>query len=105
MEENTIDNNNDAEKNGDVSYKKSEIRIIKPKSIEDAQTIANCLRDKIPVVVNFEETPEEEIKNVMDFISGSSYAVNGDMKPVSNRVYIFAPTNISVETPDERKAW
>ncbi|MBQ7706125.1 MAG: cell division protein SepF [Selenomonadaceae bacterium] len=86
-------------------YKKSEITTIKPKDINDAQTIAKCLRDKVPVIVNFEETDEGEMKRVLDFISGTTYAVAGQMRQVSNKVFIFAPDNITLESPDQSKKW
>ena len=73
--------------------------------MEDAQTISNCLRDKVPVIVNFEETSEDDMKRVMDFISGTTYAIEGKMRQVSNKVFVFAPNNISVESPNERKNW
>ena len=84
-------------------YKKSEIKTVKPKNLDDAQTISDCLRDKVPVVVNFEETSEEEMKRIMDFISGTTYAVEGKIKQVSNKVFIFAPDNITVEATNETK--
>jgi len=57
----------------------------------------------VPVVVNFEETSEEEMKRIMDFISGTTYAVEGKIKQVSNKVFIFAPDNITVEATNETK--
>ncbi len=100
-----IDNNFDKENGGEVTYKESEIKIIKPKSLEDAQAVSDCLRDKLPVIVNFEETADEEIKRIMDFISGTTYAVDGKIKTVSQKVFIFAPKNISVETSENKKSW
>jgi cell division inhibitor SepF len=73
--------------------------------MEDAQTISNCLRGKIPVIVNFEETSEEDMKRVMDFISGTSYAIEGKIKQVSQKVFIIAPDNITLESSGENKKW
>ena len=84
---------------------KSQITTIKPKSFEDARTVANCLRNKIPVVINFEETDTEEAKRIIDFISGTTYAVNGAIKKVSQNVFICAPNNVTVTyTEDEKKS-
>lgn len=95
----------DNENGGNFSYKKSEIKTIKPKNLDDAQVVADCLRDKIPVIVNFEETDAEEFKRVMDFVSGTTYAVDGNIKQVSQKVFICAPSNISVESSDVKKSW
>lgn len=75
--------------------------------MEDAQAVADCLRDKLPVIVNFEETEPNEVKRIMDFISGSTYAVDGNVQTISQnqKVYVFAPKNISLETNDNKKSW
>lgn len=84
---------------------KSQITTIKPKNFEDARTIANCLRSKIPVVINFEDTDTEEAKRIIDFISGTIYAVSGVIKKVSQNVFICAPNNVTVTyTDDEKKS-
>ena len=84
---------------------KSKITTIKPKDFNDVQTIANCLRDKIPVVINFEGTETEEAKRILDFISGTIYAINGAVKKVSQEVFICAPDNVTVTyTDDEKKS-
>jgi FtsZ-interacting cell division protein YlmF len=41
----------------------------------------------------------------MDFISGSTYALDGNIKPVSKKVFIFAPNNISLENNEGKKNW
>ncbi len=91
--------------NSQTTFTKSQITTIKPKNFEDAQTVANCLRDKIPVVINFEETDTGEAKRIIDFISGTIYAVNGAIKKVSQNVFICAPNNVTVTyTDDEKKS-
>lgn len=87
------------------TFTKSQITTIKPKDFDDARTVANCLRDKIPVVINFEETDTSEAKRIIDFISGTIYAVNGAIKKVSQNVFICAPNNVTVTyTEDEKKS-
>ena len=84
---------------------KSQITTIKPKDLNDAQTVANCLRDKVPVVINFEETDTDEAKRIIDFVSGTVYAVDGVIKKVSQNVFICAPDNVTVTyTDDEKKS-
>ena len=82
---------------------KSKITTIKPKDFNDAQIVANCLRDKIPVIVNFEETDINEARRILDFISGTTYAVDGKIKQVSQKVFICAPDNITVSSSEEDK--
>ena len=84
---------------------KSKITTIRPKSFsEDAQTIANSLREKVPVIINFENTDTADAQRIIDFISGTVYALNGTLKKVSQKVFISAPNNVTVTyTEDVRK--
>ncbi|MBQ7706124.1 MAG: cell division protein SepF [Selenomonadaceae bacterium] len=71
--------------------------------MEDAQAVTKYLREKTPVIISFEETADSEIKRIIDFISGTIYAVAGKMSPVGQKVFICAPANITVETPNESR--
>lgn len=84
---------------------KSKITTIRPKSFaDDAQTIANALREKVPVIINFENTDTADAQRIVDFISGTVYALNGTLRQVSQKVFISAPNNVTVTyTEDVRK--
>ena len=82
---------------------KSTINTIRPKNFDDAQIVANCLRDKIPVIINFEQTDPADASRIIDFISGTTYALNGDIKKVSEMVFICAPQNVHVSNSDDEK--
>ncbi len=87
-----------------ASLTKSKITTVKPTSFDDAQTVANCLRDKVPVIINFENTNTEDAKRIIDFISGTTYAINGEIKKVSQNVFVCAPSNVTVTyTEDDKK--
>ena len=60
-----------------VAAYKMKVIVIEPKSFDDAQQVANSLREKKPVVINFENTEAEAAKRIIDFISGTTYALNG----------------------------
>lgn len=81
----------------------SKITTIKPKDFNDAQIVANCLRDNIPVILNFEETNTNDAKRIIDFISGTAYAIDAKIKQVSQRVFICAPKNVTVSSSEEDK--
>lgn len=84
---------------------KSKITTVRPTSFDDAQTVANCLRDKIPVIINFENTNTDDAKRIIDFISGTTYAINGVIRKVSQNVFVCAPSNVTVTyTEDEKKS-
>ena len=61
------------------------------------------MQEKIPVVVNFDETPENEIKPIMDFIIGKTFGVAGIPEKIGEKIFIFAPNNVTIETVDKKK--
>ena len=87
-----------------VSAYKMKVVVIEPKSFDDAQQVANCLRDKRPVVINFENTVDEDAKRITDFISGTIYALNGEIKKVSNNVFFCAPSNVNISYSEDKKS-
>ena len=82
---------------------KSKITTVRPTSFDDAQTVANCLRDKIPVIINFENTDTDDAKRIIDFISGTTYAIHGVIRKVSQNVFVCAPSNVTVTYTEEEK--
>lgn len=70
--------------------------VIEPKSFDDAQQVANNLREKKPVVLNFEHTEGESAKRILDFIGGTTYALNGEIKKVGKNVFLCAPHNVNI---------
>ena len=87
-----------------VAAYKMKVVVIEPKSFDDAQQVANCLRDKRPVVINFENTVDEDAKRITDFISGTIYALNGEIKKVSNTVFFCAPSNVNISYSEDKKS-
>lgn len=83
---------------------KMKVIVIEPKSFDDAQQVANCLRDKRPVVINFENTLDVDAKRITDFISGTIYALNGEIKKVSNNVFFCAPSNVNISYSEDKKS-
>ena len=77
--------------------------VIEPKSFDDAQQVANCLKEKRPVVINFENTDGEAAKRIIDFISGTTYALSGEIKKVGHNVFLCAPSNVNVSYTEEQK--
>ncbi len=83
---------------------KMKVIVIEPQTFEDAQQVAYCLRAKRPVVINFENTDGDDARRIIDFISGTTYALNGEIKKVGHDVFFCAPSNVNVTyTEEERK--
>lgn len=77
--------------------------VIEPVSFDDAQQVADHIRNHKPVVVNFENTSSDIAKRIIDFISGTTYALSGDIKKVGKNVFMCAPNNVSVNFIEELK--
>jgi len=72
--------------------------LVKPKDDNDAQIIIDYLLKRKPVIVNMEDIDFAQSQRVMDFVSGAIYALNGDVKSISQRIYAFLPSNIELST-------
>lgn len=93
-----------ARESSSVTNMKMKVIVIEPKTFDDAQQVANNLREKKPVVINFEKTEADDAKRIIDFISGTTYALNGEIKKVGHNVFLCAPSNVNVSyTEEERK--
>lgn len=64
---------------------------------DDAQQVADHIRNHKPVVVNFENTSSDIAKRIIDFISGTTYALSGDIKKVG-KMYLCVPQIMLVLT-------
>lgn len=89
-----------------IVSRQMKVMIIEPTSFDDAQQVADHLKNRKPVVVNFENTDSEAAKRIIDFISGTTYALAGDIKKVGKNVFLCAPSNVNVTyTQDDSEAF
>ena len=73
-----------------------EMKIVKPDRFEDVTTIADHLLQRRTVVLNLENTGKENIRRILDFLSGTVYAIEGNMKRAANSTYVISPKNVDV---------
>ena len=90
-------------KNKAKTASQMKVMVIEPVSFDDAQQVADHIRNHKPVVVNFENTNGDIAKRIIDFISGTTYALSGDIKKVGKNVFMCAPDNVSVTFSEETK--
>lgn len=72
------------------------IVVMQPESFEDAQDICDHLKNKKPIIVNFEDVEKEAAQRIIDFLSGSVYSLDGDIQKVSNNIFLIAPHNVDI---------
>ena len=86
-----------------VAAYRMNVVVIEPQTFDDAQQVAVNLQKKKPVVLNFEKTEKTVANRIIDFISGTTYALNGDIKKISNNVILCAPSNVNVSYSEEER--
>ena len=74
----------------------NEVCIFKPTSIEDSREITDTLLDGKAVVINFEGLHVEISQRIIDFISGSCYALDGNLQKISNYIFIATPKSVDI---------
>lgn len=79
-----------------VRNNNQEVCIFKPSSIEDSREITETLLDGKAVVINFEGLHVEISQRIIDFISGSCYALDGNLQKISNFIFIATPASVDI---------
>lgn len=73
-----------------------QVVIIKAQKYEDVLEIASHLKERKPVVVNMEETPQDVARRMIDFITGVIYAIDGDVQKISKVIMLATPYNVNI---------
>lgn len=79
-----------------TAQKQVKVMVIEPFTFDDAQQVADYLKNRKPVVVNFENSDPEVSKRIVDFISGTTYALAGTMQKVGTHIFLCAPNNVDI---------
>lgn len=82
--------------------RQDEIFVRWPKSLDDAQVCADCLKARRPVVVNLKVLEEHKARRVLDFLGGVVYAIDGHLEQAGDGIYVLTPSStlITAETDD-----
>jgi cell division inhibitor SepF len=90
---------------GRAANGRSEVRVhlVIPKSFNDAEDVANKFKDSIPVIMNFQETDTALSKRLIDFASGLTYALDGGMQKIADKVFLLTPRNVEVSAEERAR--
>jgi cell division inhibitor SepF len=72
------------------------VHLVLPRSFNDAQQIADKYKHGIPVILNLQSADSELSKRLIDFASGLTYALDGGMQRVADKVFLLTPRNVEV---------
>ena len=79
------------------SYKEElGLYVSKPKSFSECQDISDILVGGTAVVINLEGFDDDIAQRIMDFVSGTVYAINGTLNTIATRIYLVSPESVSI---------
>lgn len=73
-----------------------EVCVIKPTNVDDAREITETLLSGSTVILNLEGLDLEVAQRIIDFTSGATFAINGNLQKISNYIFLVTPTNVDI---------
>ena len=78
------------------------VSVVEPSSFNDAQALADRFKRQQPVILNLQNVDGDLSRRMVDFCSGLTYALDGQIQTVASRVFLLTPRNVEVSA-EERK--
>ena len=79
------------------------MHLVIPKSFNDAQDVADKFKDQIPVILNLQGSETDLSKRLIDFASGLTYALDGGMQRIADKVFLLTPRNVEVSAEERAR--
>ena len=79
------------------------VHLVMPKNFNDAQIIADKFKGDVPVILNLQTSETELAKRLIDFASGLTYALDGGMQRVADKVFLLTPKNVEVSAEERQR--
>jgi cell division inhibitor SepF len=77
--------------------KPSKMILIEPRSYDEAQEIADHLRSRRAVVVNLQRVRQDLAIRIVDFLSGTVYALNGGISKIGANIFLCTPDTVEIQ--------
>ncbi|MDR3242699.1 MAG: cell division protein SepF [Clostridiales Family XIII bacterium] len=77
--------------------------VTEPKGFDECPRLVDSLKCKKPVIINLEKVESDAARKIFDFLSGATYALNGNVQKIANNIFVFVPENIDVMSNTEHK--
>jgi len=71
--------------------------LVEPRTYEETQEVADHLRQRRPVVINLQRLHQDQGKRVVDFLSGTVYAIGGEIHKIGPNIFLCTPDNIQIQ--------
>ncbi len=79
------------------------VHFVAPRSFNDVQDVADKFKDSIPVIINLQGTETDLAKRLIDFSSGLTYALDGGMQRIADKVFLLTPHNVEVSAEERAR--
>lgn len=79
---------------------RSKVFVAEPSKFEDVQIIADRFKNEVPIVVNLQKVDQGISKRIIDFCGGLTYALEGSIKKVADKVFLIIPYNVEVNSDE-----
>ncbi|MDD2217502.1 MAG: cell division protein SepF [Eubacteriales bacterium] len=77
--------------------------IIEPKNFDECPKLVDNLKGRKPVIINLEKVEPDMGRKIFDFLSGATYALNGNVQKIANNIFVFAPENVDISASVDHK--
>ena len=75
----------------------SKMILLEPRAYSESQQISDYLKSRNAVVVNLKRVTPDQAKRIVDFLSGTLYAIGGDLQKLGGGIFLCTPNNVNVE--------
>jgi cell division inhibitor SepF len=80
-----------------------QVHLVIPRNFNDAQQVADQFKRSVPVILNLQTTDHELSKRLIDFASGLTYALDGGMQRIAEKVFLLTPRNVEVSAEEKAR--
>ncbi len=71
--------------------------LFEPRAYEETQEVADNLKSHRPVVVNLQRVRRDQALRIVDFLSGTVYALGGQIQKLGHHIFICTPANVDIQ--------
>jgi cell division inhibitor SepF len=79
------------------------VHLVIPRNFNDAQQVADQFKRSVPVILNLQTTDHELSKRMIDFCSGLTYAMDGGMQRIAEKIFLLTPRNVEVSAEEKAR--
>ena len=90
-------NNGGKNKETEIDGTGGKMILLEPRAYSESQQIADHLKRRNTVVVNLKRVTSDQAKRIVDFLSGTIYAIGGDLQKIGGGIFLCTPNNINVQ--------